>query len=288
MILSINGRVENIFMPRYEGKKIVIGIDSSKTNSAIAVGDSSGCVLDYIEVNGVNVGTAEEETLKLCYDTRVALKEIFKYSKPICVGIENIISKITKGKETGMTIHESRFKITAVFMSFISFFQDTFNITPQLINNQTWKAAVLPSEFRKREYKKGSLAYFKSINSRYQYCSDDVTDAICILKYLISANSITEGYKIVAPELSRYKHEIFLVPPSFISKIPIYPFTLNVNMTLEQNAIVMSNVIASKINVLAAAECNVEKLTLQDIYTYCTGVFEKKEKRLKLFVRNVR
>ena len=283
MIVSVNGKQVDFIQPRYAGKNIMVAIDSSKSNSAIAIGDQNGNLIDYVELNGKNDGTKEVDVLHLCLNQRRVLSKLFQDSVPTIVGIENIITKDTDNKIAGISVHMSRFKITAVFMSFISFFQDTFNITPTLVNNQTWKAATLPEEFRKRDYAKGSLAYFKSINSKYQYCSDDVTDSICILEYLCQINGIEKGFKIIAPEAERYTFKHFIISPSKSIRAKHSKFLYNDSMTLEQNAVVMANALHE--DEYGLADLRTELLSIDEIYSLCTGQFNNKEDIVRLVVK---
>lgn len=275
--------IESIPTPRYDGKEIVIGIDSSKRNSAFTVGDMSRHVLDYYEFDGSQDGTTERDTLLLCQKQRDALKVIFANSKPKIVGIENIITKVTPGKRTGMTEHESRFKITAVFMSFIAFFQDTFDITPELINNWTWKTTVLPEQYCSKKYDKGSLAYFKDIGSPYRNCSDDVTDSVCILEYLYIKHGINARIKIRNAEVSRYEHAAVIVQKDRLLNYASTLFEYNKELTLEQNATVMSNAI-DKCNV-GVALVPTTWFSWEDIYKYCKGKFNSHEDEVKLVVQ---
>lgn len=286
MILSINNqRVYDIIQPRYAGKELIVAIDSSKSNSAIAVADNRGNLIDYLELNGKTDGTTEEDTLHLCQTERETLKVIFQGAKFKYVGIENIITKRVQGR-SGMTEHESRFKITAVFMSFIAFFQDNFDITPELINNWSWKSAILPEQFRHKDVGKGSLAYFKSINSKYKYCTDDVTDAICILMYLCKIHSVKTGIEIKEPELSSFKHKVFLTCKSFKTNRNEELFYVNENLTLEQNVSTMSSRIGNDPHRVAVAEIRTAWVSWDDLYKYCCGTFGKRELMLKLIVVN--
>ena len=284
MIVSINSLPVNVIQPKYVGKEITIAIDSSKRNSAFSVGDANCNLLDYYEFNGKEDGTSQQDVLVLCKEQRKVLARLFEGATPKIVGIENIITKKSDDEQYsgGIRHHDSRFKITAVFMSFISFFQDTFDITPELINVGTWKKTVLPEEFRKRDIGKESLAYFKSINSPYQYCSDDVTDSICMLEYLRIVHGLKRGFQIINPEAPRSEYQMCLANTKLQpanKKIFIY----NESLTIDQNAVVMSNNITNK--EIAIAEVKTSAITIEDIYNYCTGSFNKREPKLQLVVR---
>lgn len=282
MICRVNNRVVTQLYPIVAEQDVVIGIDASKTNTALAIGDLSGELLCWVELNGEQDGTSEYDALELCQKQRDALKELLKGCKVVQVGIEDIITKITKGQATGMTVHQSRFKITCIFASLIAFFQDNYNITPMLINNQSWKHAILPPEFRKRDIGKGSLAYYRSIGHKLGNCSDDVTDAACILKYIYLKMDVDLGLPIKGAEVSFKNHSIMLISELEPFDVPHKDFLFNDKLTLEQNAIAMSN----NTDAYARAKVKVEQLKLDDIYKYCTGRFKKKEDFLFLWVLN--
>ena len=281
MIISINNKVEQYCTPRYKGQRITIAIDSSKSNSGIAIGDAMCELKDIIELNGEEVGTTIPETLDLCKDQRDFLKVLLEGSKPVLVGIEDIITK-HQGEVSGMDIHTSRFKITAVFMSFISFFQDTFGITPILVNNQEWKSTVLPAEFRTRKYAKGSKAYLKSINSPLGEYTHDATDAACILEYLKMTKMPSKGYEILGAERSRVKFKIGIytkdrsVQPTHKKYLPNY------NLTLEQNLIVMANNL--KYKDIAYIDFDVTKIPIDMLVKFCRGSFKRNEPIVRIMV----
>lgn len=282
MIVSVDNTPMAQVMPIVSGKDVVIGIDSSKTNTALAIGDLSGEVLHWIELNGTADGTSEYDALRLCQLQREALKVLLQGCNLVQVGIEDIITKVQKGKETGMTVHASRFKITCIFASLIAFFQDNFNKTPVLINNWTWKSHILPEEFRSRDIKKGSLAYFRSIGSVYGSCTDDVTDALCILQYLYKYSGISVGTRITGPEVSVKPHKILLTNISAVTRGDAKIFQYNPELTLEQNAAVISN----NSNHLGKANVAANQLSFSEIYQYCAGKFERYENQLVLWVLN--
>lgn len=285
MLVSVNNYpIGNAIAPMYDGKKIIIAIDSSKTNSAVAVADECGVILDWIELNGTADGTSVEDTLALCKKERDILKVIFKNSKPVLVGIEDIITKRQEqGQQTGMTVHQSRFKITAVFMSFISFFQDTFDITPELVNNWTWKSTVLPEEYRTKSYKKGSQVYAQRLDKRFSGCTDDVTDAICILEYLKKKHRIEEVYPVNSIEVKTHDGIAVLVSQERAKKYPQTKFQYNKEYTTKQNIIFMLNRL--KVNTVGTAVVDVEWLGLQDIYKLARGSFLRDTKQCVLLVQ---
>ena len=282
MLVSINNRVVDYWSPMYAGRTVMLGIDSSKTNTGITVGDCNGNILDIIEINGSDDGTSEKETLILCKKQRECVRTILDGAKVYAVGIENIIT--TENTQV-LNTHMSRFKITNVFASYICAIQDTFNITPYLINNQEWKASILPEQFRAREYKKGSLAYFQSIRSKYANYSDDATDSICIYKHLCKLLKVAEGYAIEAKEVKRRDFMCVLGPMSMYNALVgqgATKFIINTELSVHDNAVCMANRNKSNISV---GIVNTADLSLDDIYKFCAGSFKESEKELVLIVK---
>lgn len=278
MRIFIDNQETEIVVPLFQGEHIFVAIDSSKSNSALVIGNISRKVLHYVEFDGTNDGTTERDTLILCLKERQALSKLFEGAHIEVVGIEDIITKHKVGTRDGLTEHTSRFKITAVFMSFISFFQDIFGITPELVNNWLWKCTVLPEEFRTREHRKGSLSYFKSINSAYANCTDDVTDALCILEFLYREHNIEEIQEILQPEFKAHDYNIICVATTHKFKHKTVHFRFNPSLTLMQNTTVMANGI--KEDELAVARVGVDALSIKDIYSYCKGKFTPKTEEL--------
>lgn len=193
----------------YIGKEVIVAIDASKTNTAMFVADKLGNILDDYELSG----EAKDEVLHQCYQERQFLSTLFTGTKVLFGGIEDIITKKdSKGISRGMMEHESRFKITAIFISIICYFQDNHQITLELINNWSWKSHTLPEEFRTGVYaadKKGSLAYHKKLGTKYANRSDDTTDAYQILQYMKQLHGLTGIVQISGPkEITDRKYNI--------------------------------------------------------------------------------
>ena len=99
----------------FSGKSIMIAIDSSKSNSALIVSDTSQNILADFEFRG---GGKDIDVYDLCKHTRAYLKRIFKGASIAAVGMENIITK-KEDNYHGLEIHYSRAVITAVFNNYI-------------------------------------------------------------------------------------------------------------------------------------------------------------------------
>ena len=232
-----NGVMVDSYMPLYGGKKIIVAIDSSKSNTAMIVGDEYGNILDDYEISGAG---GNVDVYDLVKDTRAQLKTLFQGAEIILVGIENIITKNEKGYK-GIEIHQSRYKITAVFDNLIFYFQEFHNIMPKLINNQEWKAAVLPEEYRKRDHKKGSKDWFMSIGNRWADRKDDITDAVCIFTYLLKTSEIKVTYKLKETRPARNTYSIGIFPSKMEMPKGSKEFIIENKDSLEHNLAMISN-----------------------------------------------
>lgn len=281
MLLKKNGSVVGGYEPTYAGKKIAIAIDSSKTNTAMIVGDIYGNVLDDYELNG----KSDTDVLLLCKQEREALKLLFEGAKIQLVGIEDIITKKHDKNQNPMDIHMSRFKITAVFMSLICFFQDTHKITPELVNNQHWKSEVLPEEYCKRTHKKGSLDYMKDIGSKYATRSDDITDAYCIYQFLAREHGYKDITEIEEPCAANKAYHCGLFPLDTGIPPKAKQFVYNPNLTFKQNCDTMIYHMGMS-DEFAFAKVNVSDLTIEEIYENASGARHKKfEKEVYVFCK---
>lgn len=244
MIFKRDGLPVSTYTSEYIGKKIVIGIDSSKSNTGIVIGDACGNVYHDYEIDGSG---SENEVFNVSYETRKMLRCLLKDCEILKIGIEDIITKkyyddFADGRKVkyneGLTIHKSRAVITHIYDSFIIFFMDEFGITPTLVNNQAWKTAILPEEFRKRHHKKGAKDYYDMYYpaSRWANRKDDVTDAYCIYQYLLKYNKFDVSYQLNLAGKYEGNYEWGYYPISIIKNLPSNSkkFDFKDNVTFEQ------------------------------------------------------
>lgn len=262
--------------PEYTGMDIIIIIDSSKTNSCMMVANKYGNVLDDYELRGF----ASDNILEQCYAERQFLSVLLRGANIYIGAIEDII---TKKDNQGMQEHESRFKITAIFMSFISYFQDTHKYTLNLINNWAWKAGTLPEEFRTMDHDKGSLDYHKFMKTKYANRKDDVTDAYQILQYVKMTFGISESIQIEGEkELTSVKYVTKLLSASTDTAGTV-SFIYNDGYFL--NDVVSFMVNRLETNQIGCCKMPINNIKADDIYKYCSGTFKMREEELLLTVR---
>lgn len=270
----MNGAYVSSFTSNYQNQDIIVGVDSSKTNTAIYVLDSQGEDLDYYEIQGFE----DKDVLLLCYLSRKELSRLFKGANIIYFGIEDIITK----KNEGLNMHQTRFKITAVFMSIICCIQDNFKITPELVNNKAWKAAVLPEEYRRDEHKKGSKDWLIATGHKLAYCKDDVTDAYCIALFMKLKHGVVGLTKIEHIQSPTTKYKTTIQSKESLKGRKVKMFLYNADFTLQQNTNFMSNNIQK--SRCGACEIITSKLTPEFIYSSCEGSFNRVEQTVFIVV----
>ena len=256
-----NGIKVSEYEPLYSNKKIIVAIDSSKTNSALVVGDTMGHILDDFEISG---GGGKVDVFDLCRDTRTQLKNLFRGADILLVGIEDIITKNERGYK-GIEIHQSRAKITAVWNNFIFFFDEFFGIMPILVNNWAWKSHVLPEEYRTKNHAKGSKDWFQSIGNQWADRKDDVTDAVCIYIYLRQVMNIKPIYEIKEIQPPTHAYEYALYPCTLALSDKMKTFEIANNGTLEHNIGTMSNMLED--NQVGYVKVPIESIPLTWLYS---------------------
>lgn len=283
MIVSINNSQTIGISPMYGGKKISVAIDSSKRNTAITIGDEWCDPIDVIEFDGKADGTSELDVLQLAKSQRNVLKTLLQGATVKYVGIENIITVDKGSKQAGISQHMSRFKITAIFMSLISFFQDNFDVTPTLINNKSWKSAVLPEEFTRANVYKGSLQYYKSIGSKYGNYTDDATDSLCILRYMKSIFNVRKVLSAEAPEICAYAYDYYITRVKDRVSDKCVEFLYNYSWDIITNVeAVVGKLLAGGVGY---ARVPIDVFDTEVIFKHATGEFDLVTREVFLVVR---
>ena len=183
--------------PRYYGQCIDVGVDQSKSHTAMVIGPAGFGYSDYIEIMDSGGDT---NVFDVCAVTRRLMFDVFKGATFRAIGIEDPITKnynetyrdkngVVRQRKTGMDTHENRIKLTSIFANFMFIFYDLSGKHPMRVNNEDWKAGVLPEEYRKiSKHKKGSLDWHRDRGTVLSMTNDNVTDAACILDYIRKIN----------------------------------------------------------------------------------------------------
>ena len=264
ILLKRDSVVVSQYLPEFIGMDIAIGIDSSKSNTAMIVGDPYGNILSDFEISGAG---EDVDVYDLCKVTRDNLKSLFEGANIMAIGIEDIITKKEKGKENrgyaGIDIHTSRAKITAVFNNFIFFFEDYYHMRPDRINNWAWKSAILPEAYRTRDHDKGARDWYRDRGLPYGSRKDDVADAACIYQYIVQQKKFKPIVRVYNIEPKTVNYDFYIVPQNFISPGCI-EFKCDNNCGYIDNM----NTIANKLkpDEVGIMQWPLDRLEIEDIY----------------------
>lgn len=270
---------------RFSGQEINISLDTSKTNTGMCVMDKLYRPICVYEA----VAKHDNDVLLATKEQRKHFKEIFKGALINDVGIEDIIT--TSRDKDGKDYHHSRFVITAVFMSFISMFQDNFNITPQLISNSTWKSVVLPEELNKRGVYKGSVPYIKTKYPQWLTGTkdDDVCDAICIGEFMRIKAGIKEVNKAIIlpnerePKRTEYRYAIFNEEQKTKPELTV-EFIDDTSKQFDDLLTLISNRING--DQLGVVVRHVNAIPVKKLYGKVRGKFSEHTEKVKVIVKN--
>lgn len=291
MIIKFNKEVVNslsMYRGRYSGRHIAVAIDSSKTNTAIAVFSNTFKPLDVIEFGG----TDEKDVFVLAKKQRDELRFLFEDATISDGAIEDVIT--TDRDDNHMNYHHARLVLTAVYVSLIVFFQDEFNVMIQPIANTAWKRAVLGAEgLNKRNIYKGSVEHISKKYPQWVVGDkvDDVTDALCIGEYLGILRGASGELIEDLPnqeELAKYHAKYRLYPISTkLTEGKGIEFLYNPNLSLDGNARLITNRIPE--DKYGYTKVDTNNITLEDIYQFAVGNshFDERTEKMLLVVRRV-
>lgn len=248
----------------YTGQ-IVMAIDPSKTNCAVVIGDPGGEIISILEMSGNNWSAGPvDNTTVYCSEVKNFLSQFIERAELYKAGLEQAITK------RGMQHHHSNMVLTEIRGALLDMFYEKYRFTNTdvEVNNWSWKHAILPDGYRSQN-EKGSRRYF------YQYLQDDtyinyyeadVTDCLCIYKYLI--RDCKDNYRIVCRKVEEVinKHT-YAIMPEWADKLEFRKFEYNPSFTVEQNAVYFAN--RSKRS--GIAKVDIGMLSMDDIYANASG-----------------
>lgn len=249
----------------YTGE-VVVAIDPSKTNCALVVGDPGGYILSIVEMSGNNWRSGPvEDTTQFCSEVKEFITNHLAGAKVIKAGLEKAITK------KGMNHHHSNMVLTEIRGAILNLFYEEYGFRHDQVevNNWSWKHAILPEGYRSQS-EKGSKRYFSQyLNDKtyVHYFEADVTDCLCIYKYLIRDCKDTYTIACQAAETPLKKFNIGISSGTWADQLNYRRFSFNPSFTLEENVAYFVN--HSKVNGIACVDP--KYLTLQDIYTHAYG-----------------
>ncbi len=257
--------------PMFTDQVIDIAVDPSKSHTGIviATADDSRKVAIECLAGGSNV-----DVFEACAEIHIFMNTLLKGSTIRLAGVEDPITKDSyrvkdkNGKTVrinpGMETHENRLKLSAVFTTFMNVLRLNANHEIIRVNNNEWKASVLPAEFRTRDVGKGSNIWLPQVEPGFAGYDDNVTDAGCILLYLrkeYKAEKIVCKKQITGVELSLYKHD-FVITDNCMSEYP--RFVYNSMLKFEENLAYVSNRVKGGLGII---EIPVSEIPVSVIYT---------------------
>lgn len=249
---------------KYTGQ-VVMAIDPSKTNCAVVIGDPGGEIISIVEMSGNNWSAGPvEDTTQYCSEVREFLREYLKPADVYAIGLEKAITK------KGMMHHHSNMVLTEIRGALLNLFWEEYKLKKEdvEVNNWTWKHEILPEGYRSQS-EKGSVRYFSEYlhdNTYAYYFAADVTDCVCIYKYL--TNKTKNNYQIACREVEE-KHNDFkyAVMPAWADALGNREFEYNPSFTAEQNAIYFAN----RSHKNGIAKVDISRLSIDEIYSKSSG-----------------
>lgn len=252
---------------KYVGQ-LVMTIDPSKTNCAVVLGTPAGEVLSILEMSGNNWSAGPvEDTTEYCSEIKEFLKEYVSKAEMYRIGLEQAITK------KGMNHHHSNMVLTEIRGALLNFFWESYRLTKDdvEVNNWTWKSHVLPEGYRSQN-EKGSYRYFWQYlgdKSYVDYYEADVTDCLCIFKYI--TRQTRDTYRIACQQIEKSVNDhTIAIMPDWADQLGNRDFEYNPSFTVEQNAAYYAN----RTRKSGIAPIDVSRIPLETLYKYSSGFME--------------
>ena len=257
---------------RYYGMQLDVGIDQSKSHTAIVVQSVDDTVREYIEILGEGGAT---DVFDVCAFTRRAINQIFEGAKFRAIGIEDPIEKnvgfrdkngnFIKGNQA-MSTHENRIKLTAIFSNYMFLFYDLAGFHPTRVNNMDWKGTVLPAEYRTKQHTKGSLDWHRDNHTWLANTNDNVTDAECILQFVRRPYKDAKiFYEVQGKELPLYAYTYAIIDSVDPKQIQYKCYSYNSTYEFKDNL----NFVANRLSQgsVAVIQMRVDDLPIDAFYS---------------------
>lgn len=160
---------------------IIIAIDPSKSGMGITIGRPSGEIVYFLEFSGTGL-----DTTQYCLEFKYFLAQFIKDAELIALCYEQMVVVKSNNKNFSYVAIDVLNEIQSYIKLFYTELKHNKNeLYP--INNQVWKHAILPKEYRIKNLKeKGSKLYLETISDYFKNVSNNITDSYCIFMYYIT------------------------------------------------------------------------------------------------------
>lgn len=254
--------------------EVIICFDPSKTNTAMVVENKLHEILSIVEMSGNNwkSGPVIDTTL-FCSELQEFL---IKYLSNVTVYKVYVEKAITK---RGNAFYKSTMVLTELRGAILGMFLREYRVKVEEVNNWVWKSHVLPEGYRSQS-EKGSKRYFREylgIKDYEAYFEADVTDCLCIMKYV--NGEYPENYIICCDDyedkLREYKHTFLPLEFKFGRE-----FKFNPQYNVTCNAVYYAN------RTTKAGYCvlNPDDLSLGEIYGHSNCFLDNNDREVCLVV----
>lgn len=246
----------------------VVTIDPSKTNCAMVIGDPGGNVISIVEMTGNNWRSGPvEDTTQYCSELKEFILRYIGKAHLYAVGLEKAITK------KGMEHHHSNMVLTEIRAAILNLFWEEYGLRDKdvEVNNWAWKHYVLPEGYRSQSEKGSSRYFWQYLKDKtyLNYFEADVTDCLCIYKYVIRDFKDTYTIACRQSEAAIKRLSVAIMPP-WADQLSYRVFSYNPSFTLEENAAYFAN--RSSVHGIACVD--VKYLSLDDIYRHASGFTE--------------
>ena len=248
--------------PMFE--EYIVVIDPSKSNMAIIIATPTGELESIVELTGNNW---KDYSFKIDDDTDYceSVRQFLDfYTQDLNITRVYVEKAITK---KGMMHHHSNMTLTEIRATILSWGLQKTGKKPVEIPNVSWKHEVFPEGCNRQSEKmsKWYLVEFLGMTDFQDYFEFDVTDAYCMLLYVVG--KYYPNYEVMpfVKEEANGEYNYKIVP--WDGKMPT--LKINSDFTLKENVAFFNNRMMSGIFIF-----DVKRLSCDDIYSHAVGFDE--------------
>lgn len=230
---------------------LIIVIDPGKTNMAMYVGTPAGHVIRSYEFSGKG-----EDTTVYCEEFKAFMRYTFAGCNVVGFGQEKAIHK------KGFEYYRSQMVLTEIRAILLELSREFGWGKSTEINNWSWKNYALPKKYHMQS-QKGSKLYLPTLDRRFEYATDDLTDVACMYSWMCHEWIGAKTIRCDRDEPELVKPQIAIVDQTLVPADTL-EFFYNPEFSLEQNAIYFAN----RRPLRGYCRLNPEKIAVADLFRY--------------------